>query len=341
MSSPCKHTEFVADMKHALETGKYSDLTITCHNRSWAVHKIITCAQSDALEAASRFRKEAAEGIIELPGDDPDIVEHMLRHMYERDYRLPSEDVHGPHWLRPLGRPVSCRTVYAGPRKTLSSWRSAIFHRASFSSANSTQNTSILEFEFHPGKATEVFQVLHQLLFKQVNPHQFSGSEYGATLMSHAQSHPLPVATKDLAIHAKVYAIADKYFIKGLKGAAREKFEKSVRDAFASKHFYDEVDIVFSTTPDNDASLRDLVAERIMEEKIKYGLGKNDDLDAALKEILGLAFRVMQCEGRSAGQARKPVRSEIELRHAHRKHRVSCNLKNPATGLDVSRENMK
>ncbi|KAH7091651.1 hypothetical protein FB567DRAFT_546358 [Paraphoma chrysanthemicola] len=270
MSGPCKHTELVADMKQALETGKYSDLTIICHGRSWAVHKLIVCAQSDALEAASRFGKEAAEGIIELPDDDPEIVEHMLQYMYERDYRLPSEDVHGPHWIRPLySTSVDLDRLHWDLENLM--WR-----------CSTPVIQMLLDRERDP--------------LKQVNQPQSNSSEYIAALMSLAQSYSLPLGTEDLSIHAKLYAIADKFFVKGLKDAAREKFEKSIRDTFASKHFYDAVDIVFSTTPDHDAGLRDLLAERIMAEKIKFRLGNNGDLDDALKEVPGLAFRVMQCE---------------------------------------------
>jgi hypothetical protein len=43
--------------------------------------------------------QEAAESKIDLPDDEPEIVEYMLRYMYERDYRMPSEDILGPHLI--------------------------------------------------------------------------------------------------------------------------------------------------------------------------------------------------------------------------------------------------
>jgi hypothetical protein len=105
----------MADTSRLLDTGKFSDFTITCQGRKWKVHKAIVCSQSEVLEAASRFGKvglhqpfkarvlwliltqEATENKIDLPEDDPEIVEYILRFMYERNYKLPSEDIPGPH----------------------------------------------------------------------------------------------------------------------------------------------------------------------------------------------------------------------------------------------------
>lgn len=105
-----------ANTDRLLDTGKFSDFTITCQGREWKVHKAIVCSQSDAMEAVSRFGKvctvsaldgfglltsvqEAEEAKIDLPEEDPEIVEYIRRFMYERDYRLPSDDVPGPHWV--------------------------------------------------------------------------------------------------------------------------------------------------------------------------------------------------------------------------------------------------
>jgi hypothetical protein len=43
-----------------------------------------------------------------------------------------------------------------------------------------------------------------------------------------------------------------------------------MRNFFAGSTFYEAVEVVFTTTPDTDTGLRDLVAKRISEEKTKY-----------------------------------------------------------------------
>jgi hypothetical protein len=49
--------------------------------------------------------REAKERSIDLPDDEPEMVGYMLRFMYERDYRLPSDDAPRPFWTRCKGPP--------------------------------------------------------------------------------------------------------------------------------------------------------------------------------------------------------------------------------------------
>jgi hypothetical protein len=106
----------------------------------------------------------------------------------------------------------------------------------------------------------------------------------------------LPVGAGDLTIHAKVYSMAEKYFVKGLKETSRERFEDCMRNFFAGSTFYEAVEVVFTTTPDTDTGLRDLVAKRISEEKTKYTMEASSDMNQALREIPELAFWVMRYE---------------------------------------------
>lgn len=63
--------------------GKYSDLTVTCNYRQWAVHKAILCSRSGFFDGAcSNSFREADTGVIDLSEDDEDAVEQMIHCKY-------------------------------------------------------------------------------------------------------------------------------------------------------------------------------------------------------------------------------------------------------------------
>ncbi|OBT66387.1 hypothetical protein VE03_04880 [Pseudogymnoascus sp. 23342-1-I1] len=74
-------------MDTLLDSGKYSDLRITCKDRTWNVHRAVICTASPVFAAMidGEF-KEAQNGVIDLPADEPEIVELMLRFLYQGKY---------------------------------------------------------------------------------------------------------------------------------------------------------------------------------------------------------------------------------------------------------------
>ncbi|KAG4433153.1 hypothetical protein IFR05_011366 [Cadophora sp. M221] len=70
-----------------LSTGKHSDLLIKCKGRQFKVYRAVVCIQSKPLATTidGNF-KEATTGEIDLDGNDPEIVECMLKFMYNQDY---------------------------------------------------------------------------------------------------------------------------------------------------------------------------------------------------------------------------------------------------------------
>lgn len=74
------HNELMSALATLLEAGKYSDLTIVCGERRWAVHRAVICSRSGFFDGAcsNRFR-EAETGIIDLSEDEEDAVEHMIK----------------------------------------------------------------------------------------------------------------------------------------------------------------------------------------------------------------------------------------------------------------------
>jgi hypothetical protein len=79
-----------------------------------------------------------------------------------------------------------------------------------------------------------------------------------------------------------------------------------MHDSFGSKQFYEAVGIVFTTTPETDTRLRELVVKRVSGEKTRYTMGFNLDLQAALKNVPDLAFWVLRYEE----ETQKDVKNE-------------------------------
>jgi hypothetical protein len=95
--------------------------------------------------------------------------------------------------------------------------------------------------------------------------------------------------------HAKVYTVADKYLIRGLKAIASQKFQCAIRhyNLFACDKFYKTIKKILEIIPDGDPSVRDMIVERVRNEKAIYGIQGHTALEDALKNIPNLAYWVM------------------------------------------------
>ncbi|KAJ5244798.1 hypothetical protein N7489_004894 [Penicillium chrysogenum] len=74
-------------LQSLLESGRYSDLTISCEGRKFAVHRAIVCCQSSFFDAAVKGGfKEAASSQIDLPDDELATIQRVVTFLYIRDY---------------------------------------------------------------------------------------------------------------------------------------------------------------------------------------------------------------------------------------------------------------
>jgi len=88
-----------------------------------------------------------------------------------------------------------------------------------------------------------------------------------------------------------MYEIADKYEVRGLKDLAREKFQRSCKQFWDNDVFAVAAHHVFSTTPDSDKGLRDLVSLTISKHMC---LMDKPEIEALLTEFNGLAFDLLK-----------------------------------------------
>ncbi|KAF2251317.1 hypothetical protein BU26DRAFT_603766 [Trematosphaeria pertusa] len=259
-----RYEHFQESMQSLLQSGKHSDFVITCGDDTYNVHKSIVCSQSDFFDAASRFGKEGEEGKVDLPDDDPETVKNMMQYLYGLDYHLPSDNASGPiHVMLPRDPSASMNNtaITWARRVDMTVWK---------------LGTVLVEAiqRYHPQIYKDSDRAImlqlddkaQELAVNEVYNHVVTVSN------NFTKEFPDPPCCKYLRTHAEVYALAEKYNISGLKEAAAEKFQDTMEDIFTGQSFYDTVRFVYTSTPDTDDCLRDIVAGRIAVEKNVYGM---------------------------------------------------------------------
>jgi hypothetical protein len=88
-----------------------------------------------------------------------------------------------------------------------------------------------------------------------------------------------------------MYEIADKYDVVGLKDLAIEKFRRACHHFWNTDEFSVAAHHVFSTTPDHDKGLRDIVSAAI---SAHMGLIKKPEVKVLLTEFNGLALGILE-----------------------------------------------
>ncbi|CAK1364505.1 unnamed protein product [Cercospora beticola] len=73
-------------LKDLLGDGRYADLTVTCGQRKWRVHKNIVCTRCTFFEKAvdGRFA-ESKTDTVDLKDNHPNAVAAMIRYLYTDD----------------------------------------------------------------------------------------------------------------------------------------------------------------------------------------------------------------------------------------------------------------
>jgi len=201
-------------------TGNYSDLTIVCGAKRYPVHRALLATRSPFFEGACRngFR-EAQSGLVDLSEDDAEAVEHMVhcRHMNNmmcigRAHRC-TDFYHNDYLNKPLSRHSSRRSSRSGsspslppsmrrsPPRQLNLALSADPLLAQATAANNAPITPPAD-----GPAFQNFDLSSKLSDTPI-AHQFEDDD-----VESVGSEPEPAIEKShLVVHAKVYAIAEKY----------------------------------------------------------------------------------------------------------------------------------
>ena len=90
-----------------------------------------------------------------------------------------------------------------------------------------------------------------------------------------------------LVAHAKVYMLADKYLISGLKALALRKFTTSVCNCFDANDFLHAMQEIYSSTSDNEDGLRAVIVSTLY--KHRYLLDQKE-VQAVLKDFGSVTY---------------------------------------------------
>jgi hypothetical protein len=95
-----------------------------------------------------------------------------------------------------------------------------------------------------------------------------------------------------------MYEIGDKYDVLGLKQLALAKFSLACEKYWQSQKFAPAAHYAFSTTPESDKGLRDIVTETIAEH---IEMLSSPAVEALLNEFNGLALGVLKIRAKDQG----------------------------------------
>ncbi|OAL01026.1 hypothetical protein IQ06DRAFT_136133 [Phaeosphaeriaceae sp. SRC1lsM3a] len=275
------------ELKSALASlfasGMYSDLTIVCGGKRYPVHRALLATRSSFFEGACRNSfLESETGIIDLSEDDAEAVEHMVHYFYHMDYLSKTLSRRTSQKSSRSSSPLALRTSKRSPPKKLNLALIEDPLLATMSAANASMPLT-------PPADEPSFQNLDASSKVPDTPmaDQFSTDE----LEGDEPEPELDAPSAHLVTHAKVYAIAEKYGVAGLKTLARQKFIQDLDLHLESADFPEACQEAYESTFHTDRGLRDVIIQAF---RANPGLSLRQDVELAVRETPGLAFELFR-----------------------------------------------
>ncbi|KAF2679206.1 hypothetical protein K458DRAFT_119023 [Lentithecium fluviatile CBS 122367] len=275
--------ELMSALASMFETGKYSDLTIVCGTKRYPVHRALLASRSTFFDGACRnpFR-ESETGVIDLTEDDPEAVEHMVHYFYHLDY---------------LNKTLSRRSSQRSSRQTPRSPR--------FASRRAPKKFNLALVEDPLLATASAVDTSMPLTPPTEQENQFDNLNASTKLpdspmADQLDENPFDCMTTEpeadtekphLITHAKVYAIAEKYGISGLKTLARKKFAHQIEAHLGSEELPEACQEAYESTVDTDRGLRDVIIQTF---RSHPDLSLRKDMEMTVKETPGLAFELFR-----------------------------------------------
>jgi len=97
----------------------------------------------------------------------------------------------------------------------------------------------------------------------------------------------------NLVLYAKIYAIAEKYNVTGMKDVAQDYFTRAMKYGWASEFFAPTIEVVYASVPETVRGLKDVSTKAATEHR--RPLLKRPVVQVLLKEVPDFAFDMLMC----------------------------------------------
>ncbi|KAF5723308.1 hypothetical protein FMUND_1942 [Fusarium mundagurra] len=252
-----------AALSTLLHSEKFSDMTIICGEHQFKTHRAVVCTQSPFFDKAmSGNFMESKSRSIELPEDDPDVVERFLEFLYTGTYT----DGVNFTWGKPS------KAALLNPNTVLQSLQQPACsnHENGISSHMEGLEESVTDDE-----PDEEYNEYDEDSYTSSGNGNIEGDEgyrsakVGEALATGHTGQPeglkrLAQLRNDMTLPLRLYVLADKYNVPALRLLARDRFYRAVELVWEEAEcFPDVVDELYQTTPPNDTAMREIVCRLV------------------------------------------------------------------------------
>ncbi|KAM0442732.1 hypothetical protein ACHAQK_003787 [Fusarium lateritium] len=290
-------TSIHAAMSTLLGNDKFSDMTIICGGREFKAHRAVVCTQSSFFDKAmsSNF-KEATSRVVELPEDDPDVVEHFLEFLYTGTY---SDGVNST-WGKPSNAAMlDPKTV----QRNLQAPAGIGQYTPESEQGESTEEIGHAidpDYEYPEEEEKEPEEEYNEFDDNYDDENLGDDEEERAKVMNDISllsktdaMQQLADLRNDMTLPLRLYVMADKYDVPALRLLARDRFYRSVELVWEEADcFPDIVDELYQTTPPTDTAMREIVCRLVgtmildmtVREKMRPVMAKHGDFAVGVME---------------------------------------------------------